>query len=61
MKVEYKIEKSRFPEGKNKWLVVKYSTTQYGYGVGRIFKGTKKECEEYKKKVEEERNVRESN
>lgn len=52
MKIIRKIEKSNFPEGNKKWLVMQYTETESekgsgGCGAGRIFKGTKKECQEY--------------
>ena len=46
--VEYRVEKSNFPEGNKTHLVVKYSKTPRGYGYGRVFKGTFKECQKYR-------------
>lgn len=50
-----KVEKSKFPEDNKTHLVVQYSESQNGYGIGRIFKGTYKECVSYKKRLENER------
>ena len=58
--IKYKIEKSAFPEENKTHLIVRYSTTPYGYGYGRVFKGTYKECqqelERLNKKLEEKKN-----
>lgn len=51
---EFKVEKSKFPEGDKKWLVVMYSKTGNGTNYQRVFKGTKQECEEEQKKRTEE-------
>ena len=51
MNIIRKIEKSNFPEGKKKWVVMQYTESERGFGSGRIFKGTKKECEEYLKEL----------
>lgn len=50
-----KVEKSYFPDDEGTHLVVLYSNTKYGQGFRRIFKGSRKECLEYKKKLEDER------
>ena len=47
---KYKIEKSLYPDDKNIYLVVRYSETKGGLSIGRVFKGTYKECLEYKDK-----------
>ena len=58
----YKIEKSAFPEENKTHIIVMTSTTPHGYGYGRVFKGTYKECQEQleklNKKLEEEKNAR---
>lgn len=57
----FKIEKSQFPEEKKKWLVMMYSKTKNGMNVQRVFKGTKAECEEERKRrMEEYQNGRSS-
>lgn len=55
MKIIRKIEKSNFPEGNKKWIVMQYTESERGYGSGRIFKGTKKECQEYLKSLKGEK------
>lgn len=47
-----KIEKSLYPEDNKTHLVVMYSHTKYGHGIQRLFKGTYKECKEFKKELE---------
>lgn len=51
---EFKVEKSQFPEGDKKWLVVMYSKSKHGINFQRVFKGTKAECEKNKKEMEKE-------
>lgn len=53
--VKYKVEKSSFPEDNKTHLVVRYSYSTHGTGIGRVFKGTYKECVEYKRKLENEK------
>lgn len=53
MKV-YKIEKSQYPVDDKKYIVVMYSETQNGYNCGRVYKGTYRECHDYKKRLENE-------
>lgn len=58
----YKIEKSAFPEENKTHIIVMTSITPHGYGYGRVFKGTYKECQEQleklNKKLEEEKNAK---
>lgn len=58
----YKIEKSAFPEENKTHIIVMTSVTPHGYGYGRVFKGTYKECQEQleklNKKLEEEKNAK---
>lgn len=42
--VKYKIERSEFPEGDKTHLIIRYSSTPHGYGYGRVFKGSYKDC-----------------
>lgn len=59
---EFKVEKSQFPEGDKKWLVVMYSKSEHGYNIQIVFKGTKAECEEERKRrMEEYKNGRSNN
>lgn len=51
--IKYKVEKSNYPEGSNKYLVVKYTTSKYGMNIQRVFKGTYKECLEKSKELKE--------
>ena len=48
-----KVEKSLYPEVDKTHLVVMYSQTLYGSATKRLFKGTYKECQEYKKELHE--------
>lgn len=58
----YKIEKSAFPEENKTHIIVMTSITPHGYGYGRVFKGTYKECQEQleilNKKLEEQKNAK---
>lgn len=54
-KVKYEIEKSSFPDDVGKWVVLKYSESGSGFGVGKVFKGTQKACKEYLKKIKKRR------
>ena len=47
-----KVEKSMYPDDEGTHLVVLYSNTKYGRGFKRLFKGSYKECQEYKKELE---------
>lgn len=47
-----KVEKSMYPDDEGTHLVVLYSNTKYGRGFRRLFKGSYKECQEYKKELE---------
>lgn len=47
-----KVEKSMYPDDEGTHLVVLYSNTKYGRGFKRLFKGTFKECQKYKKELE---------
>lgn len=47
-----KVEKSMYPDDEGTHLVVLYSNTKYGRGFRRLFKGSFKECQEYKKELE---------
>lgn len=49
-----KVEKSAFPGEEGTHLVVLYSNTKYGRGFRRLFKGSYKECQKYKKDLESE-------
>lgn len=59
--INYKIEKSAFPEENKTHIIVVNTVTPHGRGFARIFKGTYKECreklEKLNKKLEEEKNV----
>lgn len=48
------IEKSKYPEEENTHILVLESSTEHGWNYEGIFKGTKKECMEKKKELEEE-------
>lgn len=47
-----KVEKSHFPDDEGTHLVVLYSNTKYGRGFRRLFKGSFKDCQKYKKELE---------
>ena len=47
----YVVEPSNEPEGENKYIVVYESETEKGFGCGRVFKGTFKECHTLAKKL----------
>ena len=47
-----KIEKSHYPDDEGTHLVILYSATKYGQGFRRLFKGTYRECQKYKKELE---------
>lgn len=47
-----KVEKSMYPDDQGTHLVVLYSNTKYGRGFKRLFKGSFKECQKYKKELE---------
>ena len=47
-----KVEKSAFPDEEGTHLVVLYSTTKYGRGFRRLFKGSYKDCKKFKKELE---------
>ena len=57
----YVVEPSNEPEGEKKYIVVYESETEGGFGSGRIFKGTFRECQDLKnelnKGVKNERNT----
>lgn len=48
-----KVEKSMYPDEEGTHLVVLYSRSKYGLGYQRLFKGSFKECQKYKKELEE--------
>lgn len=52
-KVNLRVEKSLYPEGENTHILVLESSTEHGWNFEGIFKGTKKECIEKKKELEE--------
>lgn len=47
-----KVEKSLYPEEEKTHIVFLYSSSKCGVNCERIFKGTYKECEVYKKRLE---------
>lgn len=47
-----KVEKSAFPDEEGTHLVVLYSATKYGRGFRRLFKGSYKDCQKFKKELE---------
>lgn len=47
------IEKSKYPEEENTHILVLESSTEHGWNYEGIFKGTRKECMEKKKELEE--------
>ena len=47
-----KIEKSDFPSERRTHVLFLYSTTEYGYSIKRIFKGTYAECKAEKERLE---------
>lgn len=47
-----KVEKSAFPDEEGTHLVVLYSNTKYGRGFRRLFKGSYKDCQKFKKELE---------
>lgn len=59
-KISYKVEKSHFPEDNKTHLVVRYIESDMGFGCGRIFKGTFRECHNYKRKLENEHKLKQS-
>lgn len=46
-RVKYKIEKSKQPEEDMTHVVMYYKESAHGCGSGRLFKGTKKQCEDF--------------
>lgn len=52
-KVKLKVEKSNYPEGENKYILVLESSTEHGWNFEGIFKGTRKECLAKKNELEE--------
>lgn len=53
-KITYKVQKSKYPDGINKYIVIYESESDHGYGCGRLFKGTQQQCKEYKEELENE-------
>lgn len=53
-KISYKIQKSKYPDETNKYIVIYESESERGYGCGRLFKGTQQQCKEYKEGLENE-------
>lgn len=51
----YVVRKSKYPEDNKNYFVVMISMTEHGINEQRVFKGTKQECEEEKKKLMEEK------
>ena len=45
------IDKSKFPDEEGNYVLFHYSETERGYNWRGIFKGSKKECLEYKLKL----------
>lgn len=56
--MKIKIEKSKYPEENKTHIVVKYTATKYGLSSGRIFKGSYKECLDFKRNLENEKKER---
>lgn len=54
MKVKYIVIPSNEPNDEGTHIVLRESHTKYGHSYGRVFKGTKQECVEKKKELEEE-------
>ena len=52
-----KIKRTLFPDGNKKYIVVGKSLSKYGICEGRIFKGTRKECEEFIQRKNKERSI----
>jgi len=52
--LKYKIVQSNEPDDEGTHIILMESHTKHGYNSGRIFKGTKQECVEKKKELEEE-------
>lgn len=44
---KYIIRKSLFPDNDKKYVVIGRSLSKYGICEGRIFKGTREECEKF--------------
>lgn len=42
--IKYKVERSKYPEGNKTHIVFRYSVSNHGYNIKRVFKGTYKEC-----------------
>jgi len=51
-KVNFRVEKSKYPEEENTHIVVLESSTEHGWNFEGIFKGTRRECIEKKKELE---------
>ena len=49
----FKIEKSKYPDSEGTHIIVRYYEGKHSFNSGRVFKGTKKQCE---KKLEELKN-----
>lgn len=54
-KCKLRIEKSGFPEKEKDHILILESMTNHGWNYKRIFKGTKEECLEKKKEMEEKK------
>ena len=53
MKIRFKIESSKYPDSEGTHIICRYYETKYGLNCGRVFKGTKQQCQE---KIKELRN-----
>ena len=52
-KISYKIEKVK--DEPKKWMVMRYSETKRGCSIGKIFEGTRKECEEKMEEIKSDK------
>lgn len=57
-RVRLKVEPSKLPEGNKTHILVLESQTVHGWNFQRIFKGTRRECLEKKKELEEKHDTK---
>ena len=55
MKISYKIEKSKYPDQEGDYIICRYAESDTQFNCGRVFKGTRKRCEEEIKKLKGEK------
>ena len=53
MKRKLRVEKSLYPEEEKTHILVLETETEHGGSIGRIFKGTRRECFKRKKEMED--------